>query len=353
MTPKNHIPPLMRARKRILKSGKTWIGYYFEARNDAGKRIEIALGTDYGVAIKKWAELSHAPPPPTNTHLMKYIFDRYEKEVLPLKAIGTQKTNLQELKQLRKSFNNAPIDALRPMHIAEYRRNRSAKVRANREMSLLSAIYNYAIEWGLTEMLNPTKGVRKNKENPRSFYANDEVWGAIRESAEPALQDAMDLAFLTGQRPGDVFKMQWTDISPDNVLVIQGKTGKRLRILIEGEFSKLIERIRSRTAIEGYGGTIIAVRPYRAKNSKAIPLSKQMLHDRLAKAKEKSIAIAMAAKNVNLVSDIKQFRFSDSRSKAASDIADLSQASKLLGHSKERITREVYRRNGEYVSPTR
>ena len=50
---------------------------------------------------------------------------------------------------------------------------------------------------------------------------------------------------------------------------------------------------------------------------------------------------------------IKQFQFRDIRDKAASDIDDLSTASKLLGHAGERITADVYRRAGQKVNPTR
>ena len=41
-----------------------------------------------------------------------------------------------------------------------------------------------------------------------------------------------------------------------------------------------------------------------------------------------------------------QFQFRDIRPKAASEIADISEASALLGHSKEGITERVYRRIG-------
>jgi hypothetical protein len=41
------------------------------------------------------------------------------------------------------------------------------------------------------------------------------------------------------------------------------------------------------------------------------------------------------------------------RPKAASDIDDVRDASKLIGHSEESITRKVYRRVGESAKPTR
>lgn len=57
-----------------------------------------------------------------------------------------------------------------------------------------------------------TLAVRKNKETPQDFYANDAVWNAVYKKAVPELKDAMDLAYLTGQRPADVLVMRRDDI---------------------------------------------------------------------------------------------------------------------------------------------
>lgn len=59
------------------------------------------------------------------------------------------------------------------------------------------------------------------------------------------------------------------------------------------------------------------------------------------------------AENHDLAAKIREFRFMDIRPRAASDIEDISQASKLLGHASEKITREVYKRHGEVVDPTK
>ena len=50
---------------------------------------------------------------------------------------------------------------------------------------------------------------------------------------------------------------------------------------------------------------------------------------------------------------IEQFQFRDIRPKAASEIENIHEASKLLGHSEREITEKVYRRIGETVKPTR
>lgn len=46
-----------------------------------------------------------------------------------------------------------------------------------------------------------TKGVRKNKETPRDFYARKEVWNAVYARSVPELQDAMDLAYSPPNGP--------------------------------------------------------------------------------------------------------------------------------------------------------
>lgn len=47
------------------------------------------------------------------------------------------------------------------------------------------------------------------------------------------------------------------------------------------------------------------------------------------------------------------FQFRDIRPKAASEIADIGDASLLLGHSKQEITKRVYRRIGAAAKPSK
>lgn len=97
--------------------------------------------------------------------------------------------------------------------VAQYRDARTAKVRANREIALLSHMFTIAREWGLTTNANPCFGVRRNKEKPRDYYAGELVWNAVYGEAVQELKDAMDLAYLTGQRPADVLKVATTDLA--------------------------------------------------------------------------------------------------------------------------------------------
>lgn len=332
-------------RKRPRKNGTVWVGYYY--RNSTGK--EIPLGGDLSKARLKWAELE-AKEKPADLTMMKGIFDRYVLDVIPKKGERTQKDNLAELKQLRPTFDSAPIDSITPSSIAGYRDARTAKVRANREIALLSHVFNMAREWGLTERENPCQGVRKNKEVPRDYYANAVVWDAVYGMAGPELKEAMDLAYLTGQRPADVIIMRSDDTEGDYFLVTQGKTGQKLRILMrteagENSLGKLVREITERNV--RHPSKYLLINKYGKR------MTKGMLRLRWDKAREKAQKNALDQGDPMLATKIGGFQFRDIRPKAASEIVDIGDASLLLGHTKQEITKRVYRRIGATAKPSK
>lgn len=144
--------------------------------------------------------------------------------------------------------------------------------------------------------------------------------------------------------------MRKDDVEGIYLLVSQGKTGKRLRILLEvdgvnNSLDTLLKRIKRRTSNHRSPFFILSANGKR--------LSWEMLRNRWQDAREAAVARALSEKQPELANRITQFQFRDIRPKAASEIEDISHASRLLGHSKEKITQDVYRRVGEVVSPTK
>ncbi|WP_240156791.1 hypothetical protein [Burkholderia sp. Ap-962] len=56
----------------------------------------------------------------------------------------------------------------------------------------------------------------------------------------------MDLAYLTGQRPADVLKLDERDVRDGVLSIRQNKTGTRLRIEVIGELANLLARMSAR-----------------------------------------------------------------------------------------------------------
>lgn len=204
----------------------------------------------------------------------------------------------------------------------------------------------------MTEKANPCFGLRRNKETPRDYYAGNIIWNAVYGQAPQELKDAMDLAYLTGQRPADVLKASTTDLNSGFLMVGQGKTEKRLRIRLhdgekENNLGIFINDLLDRRAQAGIKTSILITNPV------GLRMSYNMLRNRWDEARGKAAVKAVMGGDGELAVTIRKFQFRDIRPKAASDIQDISHASSLLGHSNEEMTKKVYRRLGEIVKPTK
>ncbi len=329
-----NLPPRMRARKQ--RSGKVY--YYYDSGEKP--RREIPLGPDYALAVKRWSELEiDAKPRHAQIITFGLVAERYLREVIPTKASRTQRDNVIELANLLKFFDvpPAPLEQIQPMHIRQYLDWRQeAKVRANREKALFSHIWNKAREWGYTAWPNPCQGIKGFKEKGRDVYVEDSTYKAVWEVADEPTRDAMDLAYLTGQRLADTLQLQETDIRDGVLLITQNKTGKKLRISVIGQLANVIDRVMERKRAHRVRSLALVCK----ENGQ--PLTKCALRSRFDKAR-KSAGVT--------------FQFRDLRAKAGTDKAnakDLREAQKQLGHETIAMT-EHYIRNriGEKVDPTK
>ena len=82
-------------------------------------------------------------------------------------------------------------------------------------------------------------------------------------------------------------------------------------------------------------------------------MNSNMQRNRWDEARETAAAKAAAGGDTELAVTIRKFQFRDIRPKAGSEIEDIKDASRLLGHSTEEMTKKVYRRVGEIVKPTK
>ena len=312
---------------RFHKKGKVW--YHVSGTLP---RLWTKLSSDRAEALRLWAQRESVPED-DSTKLFSVVAKRYVREIFPSKSIQTRKDNDKELANLLKVFAHMPIDAIAPMHVREYMdiRGQAAKVRANREKALLSHIFNKAREWGYTALQNPCQGVKGFKETGRSRYITHEEFDKVKAVAHYTLQDAMDLALLTGQRPADVLKLKRAEIQDGALWIVQNKTGSRLGIEVIGELAAVIARIlaRPRNAI---GSHII-------QNENGQPLTQDTLRSRFNKARKLAGV---------------DFQFRDIRAKAATDTGDLAHSQKLLAHKNRSMTEHyVKARLGERVKPLR
>lgn len=214
------LPPHMQ-----LKHG----AYYFVGRD----KKWIRLSENKAEALSKWAELEGDIPIPENEEKpikgsVGELIMRYMIEIAPRKAESTYKGNKAEAENLKKVFGKVQAHAVQPFHIAKYldTRGLKSKVRANREISLLSHIFSYGMRWGMIHS-NPCFGVTKHKEKGRDRYVMDSEFEGVKNIAGELIATVMDFAYITALRKGDILRLKLDQITDQGIWITQNKTGAK------------------------------------------------------------------------------------------------------------------------------
>lgn len=339
-----HLNLPVRMKARVRASGTYY--YYFNGQH------ELPLGKEYIEAIRRWAGLEggNANVRAAGTLTFRYVAEKYRDKVIPTKAPRTQKDNLAELANLYQFFDNppAPLDGIEPYMIAQYRDWRKV-TRSTQEIALFSHIWNWSREQGYTAKPNPTVGVKRNRAKGRDIYIDDKLFEWVYIHSDQPTRDAMDLAHLAGQRPGDCLKFKEQDIKDGALWVRQGKTGTPVRVEIVGKLKEVIDRILARKA---------AIDSAPAKKGKTTVRSFALVvnetgHALTASALDGRFGKARECAEVSP----HDFQFRDLRAKAATEVEDergIEQAQGLLGHANSKMTGHYVRhRMGKLVKPTR
>lgn len=360
---------------RLKKGAKGKVWYYLDkGAGPDGKRRWIPLGSNFPDALRAYAAQVETVTAPPIT--VPELLTRWNAETSLGRTAGTVDDIRFSLPNLLRFFGDppAPLEAVEPIHIRQYldwrvtetvkskkiantvRATKGKKplpitgtegqVRANREIAWLSSAWNWARDRGMTKAQNPSIGIKRHKEKGRDIYIEDDELATIMAHADQPLREAIELAYLIGQRPGDLRQIMETDIRNGAIEVEQDKTGAKLRVEVVGMLAELIDRIKARkSAITGVRCLALIC------NEKGQPIGKDALRYRFDKARK---AAANAAPNKAAAARIEAIQFRDLRAKAASDIESLKKAQLLLGHTTEGMT-EHYRRKrrGQKVSPVK
>lgn len=335
--------PRLRSHTRRRKSGKIVTYYLYDRRTDG--LADVPLGTDYTEAVKQWRELHERAPRIAGT--LTEAFERWEREVLPLYSNkGTRADYTKHLRHLKPWCGESLWSDVELPDLVGYLRKRKGKTQANREISVLSIVWNWARTEGLTRLPFPAAGMSrsrwKNREQPRAFQPTEALFEAIYAHADPVLRDCMDLASATAMRLTDCR----TILLPrgDVLHLVASKTGKAadFDVNLSQVLPGLLERRRASKAAH----LMLLSTPTR-------PVSLRMLEDRWHAARTKAAAQAEAEGNPELATQIRAMWLRDVRKIAAEKSDSLEEAAELLQHDDKRLTRKHYRRSAVQLKPVR
>lgn len=274
--------------------------------------------------------------PETAPVTVNQILDRFQAEYIPHElAPRTARDYCRHVGHLKRLFGDRIAEELKPKDFGPFLNIQGrGKTNRVRQLAVLSAAFSEAVSTWYVLDRNVLRDVKRPKSKPRDRLVTEEEFAAVKASAPLRVRLAMEFAVITGQRQGDILNMRWTDIKPDGLHIHQGKTGKRLAI----ELTPDLKRVLGRCWMLPNGG----------KDGGAHVLTRT--------CGGRFTSEGFRARWQETINDYcrrggKRFTFHDLRALAATRCPTIEMAMQLLGHSNISMTRRVYRRGVERVTP--
>jgi len=177
------------------------------------------------------------------------LFDQYLEEHAKIHKKSWREDQAYNDRDL-KDWKNRPLSFLSRPVIADKHREigLNGTVAANRVLSLVSKVFNFAVEAGIWDRPNPCRGIKKFKEKSRDrFVQADEMprlLEAIRNYSDEILRDYFLMCLMTGARRANVFSMAWEDIDLQAGIwrIPDTKSGQSVLIALPKEAQELLLR---------------------------------------------------------------------------------------------------------------
>jgi len=294
------------------------------ARRDLPRWMHLKHGRYYFVRENKWHPLSRD----LHDALIEYariisasekgkidsLIDRALADMKLTVAAKTYQNYASCARRVKEAFAEFEPSQVKPVHVARFLDdNKATPSMANLLRSFMKGAFDRAVRWGEADS-NPVREIKNFKTAKRDRYITPDEYKSIRQHASPTLQSLMDVAYITGQRIGDVMAIRYADITDAGVFVKQQKTGNKVLISMTPDLAASIEQARAlHQSVKG-------MTLFHRRNGK--PLSYQTIYGHWRKACD-------AAKVDNA-------HFHDIRAATATDAKRAGQDSKtLLGHTTE------------------
>lgn len=247
------------------------------------------IGTTLQQALAEYARIM-APVTGGCDELLNRTLEKC-KETVKRNTYAQYKIACTKLKPILAEFTPELVESHHIAAILDHLR--ATPNMANRLLTFLRLAFANGLTWGLCKT-NPCYGVKRHSERRRDRLITDHEYGFILQHAPMQLRAIMAVAYLTGQRIGDVLAIRLADIRPEGIYFQQAKTGKRLVVEMTPDLERALElarslhsNVRGLTLFHGRGGKPLSyygVRSAFQRACKQAGIENATLHDIRAKA---------------------------------------------------------------------
>jgi Site-specific recombinase XerD len=221
-----NLPPCV-----YLKHGAYW---YVKA----GKWVRLA--PDLPTALQRYAAL--AAPKDSG---MPTLIEIAHIEIIRNKRPNTASQYDQCRRVLKEMLAEFAPEQVRGSDVAQIKAAYADRPNmGNRILSYLRLVFSYALERGIVDY-NPCVGIKRLSEAKRRRYLTDAEFHSIYQAASENLRPIIMVAYLTGQRIGDVLKIRLADVSAEGVYFEQEKTGSRVLVAMTPDMERTLKAART------------------------------------------------------------------------------------------------------------
>lgn len=335
--------PRLRTKLYRGANGQAYTYYVYDMRPEG--KPDVRLGKDWAEAVRQWDEL-HNRKPRTIGRLQE-AFDKFEAQELPqYENKETAKSYAKHIRRLAPVFGQMVWEEVTLPILRKYLDLRTAKSQGNRELAVMSIVWNRAKLWGMHGLPWPALGVKKwkNPEPPREFEVTDELFEAVYKHGDQVLRDCMDIASATGLRLTDARTVRVP--GPDGALRIRANKTKKwiaFDVAASPVLSALVERrAKTKTA------SLMLLTTATGRQ-----VSEDMLRNRWEAAREKAAQEATEQGQEAFAESIRSMYLRDMRKRAAALAGGLAEATELLQHDNPALTRKHYPPPPKAMRPVR
>lgn len=228
----------VRHQKRLGKNiSRTVAAELAQVQRSAILRGEFGIGKkrkdlDFAVARKKFEDWATASKKPGTAHSYKEC-----------------------LRRLEESFGGKRLGSITPIHVERHKQKRihsGARVRSNRELAVLKALFNRCKEWKLFEGDNPADSVKPLKEpQQRLRYLEAEEEDRLLAVAPEPLRTIIIVGIHCGLRlRSEALTLQWQHIDMSRrqltVEAAYAKNGKTRSVPLNSTVRAALEGLKAR-----------------------------------------------------------------------------------------------------------
>lgn len=181
---------------------------------------------------------------------LRTVIEIHIREKLPASRVAqrTKDTRRYALNKIaQSSLASCDISTITTRDVVEYLDSLPTASMRQQYRGQLHAVFKTAIQRGLLDnnQRNPVADTDTPYVERERDRLTEEGYRAIYDLAAPWLRNLMDLMRLTLQRPDDLVKLRWESFNGTHIQVQQGKSKKRLAIIVRPDIREVLQRCRS------------------------------------------------------------------------------------------------------------